>query len=64
MRNYPKLGKVTKLKKPPMCKCGEVALYHVEVQINNMRGDDDFYFACESHKRDLSFLRGDIRIKQ
>lgn len=39
-----------------MCKCGEVATNQTTVQINSFRGDDDIYYTCDSHKRDLTFL--------
>lgn len=39
-----------------MCSCGEVATNLVTVQVNNFRGDDDVYYACETHKRDITFL--------
>jgi hypothetical protein len=43
-----------------MCLCGEVATNQVTVQVNNFRGDDDVYFTCDDHKRDLDYLRSHL----
>ena len=57
-QKYPRISDQRKLKKVPMCKCGEIARYLVTIQINNFRGDDEVEYACESHRRDMEFLRG------
>ena len=54
---YPRINNIRKLKKVPMCKCGEVATSQTTVQVNDFRGDDEVYYTCDSHKRDLTFLR-------
>ena len=56
MSKYPRINGIRKLKKVPMCLCGEVATNQTTVQVNLFRGDDDIYFTCDKHKRDLDYL--------
>ena len=58
MRKYPRIGEVYKRQKntSAKCKCGEVGKFKTAVQVSYMRGDDEVFWACDPHKRDLEFL--------
>lgn len=60
MSKYPRLGGVLKKNKnvSAKCKCGEVAKYKTDVQVNIFRGDDEVFWTCEKHKKDCAFLIG------
>lgn len=38
------------------CKCGKVAKFRTEIQVNKFRGDDEFVWSCDEHKNDCEFL--------
>lgn len=61
-RQYPKISGV--IKKPKnktvKCKCGQVAKFQTVIQVNYFRGDDDFIWSCDEHRRDLDFLRSQL----
>lgn len=58
MKKYP----VMSSKKPrpqntsAKCRCGKVAKYRPEIQVNYFRGDDEVVWACEYHIGDVDYL--------
>lgn len=62
LSNYPRIGGTRKLKpkkaKCHKCRCGELATHATTVQFWHMRGDDEDYYTCETHKNDVEFLTG------
>lgn len=60
-RQYPRLTATLVRDKNTQekCKCGEVGKFKIEVQVNYFRGDDEYYWCCEKHKKDIEFLLGD-----
>ncbi len=57
-KQYPVIGSVRPRNKntSAKCKCGEVAKFRPEIQVNYFRGDDEVVWACNEHKRDVEFL--------
>lgn len=57
-KKYPLLDSVRPKRRntSAKCKCGELAKYRPEIQVNYFRGDDVVVWACEDHKRDVEFL--------
>ncbi|MCG9699666.1 hypothetical protein L1D19_05905 [Vibrio natriegens] len=59
-KTYPRIGSATKLSAKynhnRHCKCGEKAEFSITVQYNYMRGDDDAFCVCSTHKNDIEFL--------
>lgn len=59
-KSYPLISGASKHKKKGVkCKCGENSTYKTFVQFNYFRGDDEMFFTCEKHKKDISFLIGE-----
>lgn len=58
MNKYPRIRTVHKKPKntAAKCKCGAVAKFKTEIEYNYMRGDDDFLWSCEDHKKDIKYL--------
>jgi len=58
MSKYPKIRQVHKKPKntAAKCECGQLAKFKTEVEFNYMRGDDEFFWVCDTHKRDLEFI--------
>lgn len=52
-REYPRISKSEMLKRSPMCPCGEAAQWRLTVQVSWFRGDDEFAFRCDKHRRDI-----------
>ena len=59
-KDYPYISRVCKrlANNAALCRCRRVAKFQAEVRFNYMRGDDDYLWACEAHKKDLDFLLG------
>ena len=38
------------------CKCGKVAKFKTEIQVNYMRGEEEYYWSCYEHKKDIDYL--------
>lgn len=59
-KKYPRIGSTIKktTNTQAKCKCGAIAKFLTEVEVNSMRGDDDHYWSCAEHKKDLPFLLG------
>lgn len=57
-KSYPNISGI--IKKPKntcaTCKCGEIGKFIIIVQVDYFRGDDDYLWSCDEHKRDLEFL--------
>lgn len=60
LSKYPKLGSVTPRPKntSAKCACGKVGKFFTEIQWDWMRGNDDVFWSCEEHKKDLEFHTG------
>lgn len=58
IRKYPKITSYTERQKntQALCKCGQVAKFKTEIQVNYFRGDDEYFWTCEEHKKDLDFI--------
>jgi len=55
---YPRIERVNKRHRNTCarCKCGKLAKFKSEIQLNYMRGDDLVFWACDAHKKDFEFL--------
>ena len=60
LAKYPKLGDVERRPKntSAKCGCGKVGTCRVEIRWDWMRGNDDVFWSCDEHKRDLAFHTG------
>lgn len=57
-KSYPRIGQIIKktTNTSAKCKCGQIGKFFIEIQVNYMRGDDEYYWSCKEHKRELNFL--------
>lgn len=57
-KKYPLISSASRRSKntTKLCQCGVLATHRVEIQTSFMRGDDEYEWACESHRNNVEFL--------
>lgn len=62
MNKYPRVTSVQNRNKntSAKCKCGRLGKFKSVVEWDYFRGNDDVYWSCETHKKDVKFLTGTI----
>ena len=57
---YPCIGRTENRQKNTnaQCRCGEIGIARVHIQVNWFRGDDEIKWACTKHLRSFDFLLG------
>ena len=63
LSKYPKIGSVRARPKNTCakCKCGAIGKFNTEIQMDWMRGNDEYYWSCELHKKDVAFLTNNAK---
>lgn len=58
MQKYPKIYEVIKACRNTQakCTCGEIAKNKTAISVNYMRGDDEVFWTCDTHKKDIEFI--------
>ncbi|VFS60178.1 Uncharacterised protein [Leminorella grimontii] len=57
-KRYPRVSKIIPRSKntSAKCRCGVVAKYLIEIQVNCFRGDDERLWSCDEHRNNCEFL--------